>query len=131
MHLHAHVARSAAATHGALLAACRAHGLVVAGTRETPRGPSGRACFVIELADPLPGVPDDATPSAATRNVYPVSVFDTDPGHCKIATLLPAAFVDLLGHPEVAPAAHAFERTLRAVLDEAAGVSAGGPAVAP
>jgi hypothetical protein len=120
MNLHVHVARSAAATHAALLAACRTRGLVVAGSHPTPRGRSGRGGFVIELADPLPGVPDDAVPSAATRSVYPISVFDTEPGHCKVATLRPAAFVDLLGHPEAAPAARTFEATLQAVLDEVA-----------
>ncbi len=57
------------------------------------------AASSIELADPLPGVPDDATPSAATGNVYPVSVFDTTPGRSTIATLLPGAFVELLGAP--------------------------------
>ena len=120
MNLHVHVARPAAAAHSALLRACRAHGLAVAGSRPTPVGRAGRAGFVIELADPLPSVPDDATPSAATRNVFPISVFDTDPGRSTVATLLPAAFVDLLGHPEAAPAARAFETTLRAVLAEVA-----------
>lgn len=118
MNLHVHVARTAAAAHAALLEACRARGLVVAGSHATPRGPSGRGGFVVELADPLPGIPDDATPSAATRNVYPISVFDTDPGQCRVATLRPAPFVDLLGHPEAAAAATAFEATLRAVLDD-------------
>ncbi|MFO0934437.1 MAG: hypothetical protein U1E39_17250 [Planctomycetota bacterium] len=119
MNLHVHVARSASAAHVALVAACRRHGLVVAGSRTTPVGRTGRGGFVVELADPLPGIPDDATPSAATRDVFPISVFDTAPGRSTVATLLPAAFVDLLGHPEAA-GARAFETTLRAVLAEVA-----------
>lgn len=120
MNLHVHVARSASSAHVALVAACRRHGLAVAGSRATPVGRAGRGGFVVELADPLPGVPDDATPSAATRDVFPISVFDTAPGRSTVATLLPAAFVDLLGAPEVAPAARVFETTLRAVLAEVA-----------
>ncbi|MBL9086062.1 MAG: hypothetical protein JNM10_02880 [Planctomycetia bacterium] len=128
MNLHVHVARPAAAAHAALLEACRARGLVVAGSHATPRGPSGRGGFVVELADPLPDIPADGAPSAATRNVYPISVFDTDPGHCRVATLLPAPFVDLLGHPEAAAAAASFEVTLRAVLDDVVrGVERPGP----
>lgn len=127
MHLTRSIARPAAQVRDALLAACARHGLEVAGTHAPPPGPSGRACFVIELCDPLPGVPAEtgdpvAAPGDATaprRDVYPLTVFDTEPGRCRVATLLPAAFVDLLGHPEAAPAAVAFERTLRAVLDAA------------
>jgi hypothetical protein len=120
VHLHVDVSRSAAATLPALLAACRAQGLTVASTHEAPRARGGRASFVVELADPLPGLPADATPSAASRDVYPLSVFDTGVDRCRIATIPPTAFVDLLGHPEAAPAALALEQTLRRVLDDAA-----------
>lgn len=133
MHLTRSIRRPAHQVRDALLAACARQGLAVARTHAPPPGPSGRACFVIELCDPLPGVPSEpGDPAAAEgaegaegaavaprRDVYPLTVFDTEPGRCRVATLLPAAFVDLLGHPEAAPAAVAFERTLRAVLDAA------------
>jgi hypothetical protein len=118
MNLHVHVARSASAAHVALVAACRRHGLAVAGSRATPVGRAGRGGFVVELADPLPGVPD-ATPSAATRDASPDqrARHRPRPVHGRDA---PAGVRGPAGAPEVAPAARVFETTLRAVLAEVA-----------
>jgi hypothetical protein len=119
VHLHVDAARSASDAVADLVAACRRAGLVIARVHELPR--TGRTTFVVELADPLPEIPAEATTSLISKDRYPISVFETGPGRCRIATIPPSLLVDLLGHPEVAPAALAFERKLQDVFDAAAG----------
>jgi hypothetical protein len=131
MHLSIDSARPAADAATALVAACRAHGLRIARSTALPRGPRGRSVIVVEIADPLPDVPHDALapgpagsdPAAsASHDVYRITVFETGPDRCRLSTLHPTALIDLLGHPECAPAALAFERTLHEVMAQAAGV---------
>lgn len=112
--------RPASAVAADLAAHCRARGLVVERTLTVPPGPSGRPAFILELRDPLPSVPADAVASPATKDTYPVSVFEIAPGRSRVATIPPTALVDLLGHPETAPAARALEATLHEAIEAAA-----------
>jgi hypothetical protein len=121
MHLSVDADRPAAEAAQALADACRERGLRVTKVAERPQAPGRGAVFVVEIADPLPDVPADAFADGATRTAYPLSVFETAPGRCRLSTLHPTTLVDLLGHPEVAAAARALEETLHAVFAAVAG----------
>jgi hypothetical protein len=108
-----------------LKTACAAEGLSIASVSSQRAGPAGtlpagaRGSFVIELNDPLPEVKGDD--ELRTLSTYKVAGYEVREGGTRLSTMRPSQLVELLGHPEYAPAALALERRLEAALAAAAG----------